>query len=95
MEMLNSKEYAKCISETVEEKAIKEAYEANLIAMGKDSANQIQDAFNQGKIMALKHIMETYKSVKDYYSDKGLEGLTFEVLDVIFTECAEYIMEEI
>ena len=92
METLTSKEYAKVINETVEEKENREAYEANLIAMGKDSANQIQDAFNQGKIMTLKHIMDTYTMVKNHYNN--LEGLTFEVIDLMLAEAASYIMEE-
>ena len=95
MEMLSSEEYAKVISETIEEKEIREAYEANLIAMGKDSANQIQDGYKQGIVNAIKHIMDTYKSVRDYYSEKGMEGLTFEVIDVMFAEAVEGVLEEI
>ena len=95
MEMLSSEEYAKVISETVEEKENREAYEANLIDMGKDSANQIQDAYKEGKLIATKYIMETYKSVRDYYSEKGMEGLTFEVIDVMLAEAMEGVLEEI
>lgn len=95
METLTSKEYADQISETVEEAEIKECYEANLIEMGKNSANEIQDGYNQGKINALKHIMDTYKTVKDYYTEKGMEGLTFEVFDAMLAEATTYIMEEV
>lgn len=93
MKTLTSKEYAKVISETVAEKENREAYEGNLIAMGKDSANQIQDAFIQGKLLALKYIMERYKEVKDYFSEKQ-SGLTWEVLDEFIVSCADYITEE-
>lgn len=93
MEMLTSKEYAKLISETIEEKEVREAYEANLIAMGKDSANQIQDAFNAGKATAIKHILDIYKSVREHYSNK--EGLTFECFDAMLDEAVMEIMEEI
>lgn len=93
MEMLTSKEYARLISETTEEREIREAYEANLIAMGKDSANQIQDAFNAGKAAAIKHILDTYKRVREHYSNK--EGLTFECFDAMFDEAVMEIMEEI
>ena len=92
METLSSKEYAHMISETENEKELRESYEANLIAMGKDSANQIQDAFNQGKIMALKHIMDTYTAVKNHYNN--LEGLTFDVIDLMLAEAITEIMEE-
>ena len=95
MEMLSSEEYAKVISETVEEKENREAYEANLIAMGKDSANQIQDAYKEGTVNAIKHILDTYKSVRDHYSEKGMEGLTFEVIDVMLSEAVEGVLEEI
>ena len=93
METLTSKEYAKVISETSEEKENREAYEANLIAMGKDSANQIQDAFIQGKLLVLKYIMERYKEVKDYFNEKQ-SGLSWEVLDEFMVSCADYITEE-
>ena len=92
METLTSKEYAKVISETVEEKEDRESYEANLVAMGKNSANEIQDAFIAGKTLAIKHIMDVYKSVKDYYSDR--ECLTFECFDAVLAEAAAEIMEE-
>lgn len=95
METLSSKEYANHISETIEEAEMKECYEANLIAMGKNSANEIQDGYNRGKINAVKHIMDTYKAVKDYYTEKGMEGLTFEVFDVMLAEATTEIMEEI
>ena len=95
METLNSKEYAKLISESVEERQNREAYEANLIEMGKNSANEIQDGYNQGKIYAIKHIMDTYKTVKDYYTEKGMEGLTFEVFDAMLAETTTYILEEL
>ena len=92
METLNSKEYAKVINETVAEKENREAYEANLIAMGKDSANQIQDAFIAGKTLVAKHVMEVYSRVKDYYSDR--DGLTFECFDLMLAEAIAEIMEE-
>ena len=92
METLTSVEYSKLISETIEEKELRDSYEGNLIAMGKDLPYQIEDAFKQGKIMALKHVMDTYKSVKDHYTH--LEGLTFEVIDVMLAEVASYVMEE-
>ena len=93
METLSSKEYASKIAETVEEHATQKAYEANLIAMGKDAPNQIEDAFKAGKALAVKHIMDLYKSVKEHYADK--EGLTFECFDVILAEAANDIMEEL
>lgn len=92
METLTSKEYAAQINETIEAAELKESYEANLIAMGKDSANQIQDAFIAGKALAVKHIMDVYNNVKDYYSSK--EGLTFECFDVMLAEAVAEIMEE-
>ena len=49
MEMLTSKEYAKLISETLEEKYRREAYEANLIEMGKRSAYEIENAYIEGQ----------------------------------------------
>lgn len=91
METLNSKEYASYISETVEEVENRKCYEANLIEMGKNSAYEIQDAFIAGKTLAVKHIMDVYKNVKDHYSDK--EGLTFECFDVILSEAVTEIME--
>ena len=93
MKKVNSTEYAKVISETVAEKESRDCYEANLLNMGKDSAAQIQDAFNQGKILALKYILQTYKAVREHYSNQA--GLTFEVLDAFFAECTNDIMEEI
>jgi hypothetical protein len=93
METLTSKEYADMISASTDDIEVKEAYEANLIAMGKDSACMIQDGYNEGKLFALKHIMDTYNAVKNHYAT--LEGLTYDVLDVMLAECAAYIMEEI
>ena len=92
MEILSSKEYADKIALTTEEAELKESYEANLIEMGKRSAYEIQDAFIAGKTLAVKHIMDVYKGVKDYYSDK--EGLTFECFDLMLAEAITEIMEE-
>ena len=93
METLTSKEYAKIISETVAEKENRECYEANLIAMGKDSANQIQDAFKQGAILTMKYVMDTYLEIKNRYPNK--EGLTWEALDCIFADISVNFLEDI
>lgn len=93
METLTSKEYAKVISETVAEKENREAYEANLIAMGKDSANQIQDAFKQGAILTMKYVMDTYLEVKNRYSNK--EGLSWEALDCTLADISVNFLEDI
>jgi galactose-1-phosphate uridylyltransferase len=93
MAILSSKEYAAKLSETVKEVEDRECYEANLMAMGKDSPYQIEEAFKEGKIIALKHIMDIYKAVKEHYSN--MEGLTFNVIDVMLAEAAEEIMEDI
>ena len=93
METLTSKEYAKVINETVDERENREVYEANLIAMGKDSANQIQDAFKQGAILTMKYVMDIYLEVKNRYSDK--EGLMWEALDCMFADISVNFLEDI
>ena len=93
METLSSKEYADIISQTTNEKELQESYEANLMAMGKDMPYQLEDAYKQGKVNAIKHVMEVYKSVREHYSH--MEGLTFEVFDVMLAEAVNQVLEEI
>ena len=95
MEILSSKEYAASISQTIEEKELLEDYEANLVAIGKASANNIQEAFKEGKDAAVKHLMQTYEEFKQYYQNKGMEGLTFEAFDTLLDETVYYIMEDL
>ena len=91
--ILSNAEYAEKISETTDAVMAKEEYEANLIAMGKDMPYQLEDAYKQGKINAMKHVMDTYSAVKEYYADR--EGLTFEAFDVMLADAAQYVMEEL
>ena len=93
METLNSKEYANLISETVEEAETKECYEANLIEMGKNSANEIQDAFKQGAILTMKYVMDTYLMVKNKFQEQP--GLSWEALDCMLSDISVNFMEEI
>lgn len=93
MSTMNSKEYADKIRETVEERERREDYEANLIAMGKDMPYQLEDAYKQGKVNAIKHVMDTYTQVKEHFKEH--EGLTFEAFDMMLADAAEYIVEEL
>ena len=92
MEILTSKEYAKVIRETVEQKKNREAYEANLIEMGKRSAYEIEQGFKEGKKLAISHLRSTYNSLKEYYADK--EGLSFDCFDLILDQVEMELLEE-
>lgn len=93
MEMLTSKEYAKLIGETVEEKENRDAYEANLIAMGKDSAYQIEDAYKQGAILTVKYVMDTYFTVKNDFREQS--GLSWEALECMLADISVNFLEDI
>jgi hypothetical protein len=93
MEILSSKEYAKLISESVEEKETREAYEANLIEMGKNSANEIMDGFKQGAIRTLKYVMDSYLAIKAEFKDQA--GLTWETIEAMLADISVNFLEEI
>ena len=78
MREISSKEYADIISATTEK-----------IDMLKYT--QLNEAFDRGRLFATKHFMTTYKTIRDHFSE-NMNGLSFEVLDQLFAQCAGEII---
>lgn len=74
MREVSSKEYAEIISATTEK-----------VDMLKYT--QLNKAFDRGSLFATKYFMTTYKTIRDHFSEK-MDGLSFEVLDKLFAQCA-------
>lgn len=78
MQGISSKEYADIISATTE-------------GVDKLKYNQLNEAFDKGRLFATKYFMNTYKVIKDHFSE-DMDGLSFEVLDKLFAQCAGEII---
>lgn len=74
MQEISSKEYAEIISATSEK-----------VDMLK--YNELNEAFDRGRLFATKHFMNTYKTIRDHFAEE-MNGLSFEVLDQLFAQCA-------
>ena len=78
MREISSEEYAEVISAT-----------SDKVDMLK--YNELNAAFDRGRLFATKQFMTTYKTIRDHFSE-SMSGLSFEVLDQLFAQCAGEII---
>lgn len=78
MREISSKEYAEMISVRTD----------NVDMIKYDDLNE---DFDRGRLFATKHFIDTYKAIRDHFSE-NMNGLSFEVLDKLFAQCAGEIM---
>ena len=78
MREISSKEYADIISATSENVDMLKYYD-------------LKEAFDRGRLFATKHFMNTYKAIRDHFAEE-MNGLSFEVLDQLFAQCAGEII---
>lgn len=84
-QMVSSAEYAKKISETTDDVLNK----VDMIRY-----NQLNKAFDRGLVLAVQHFMHNYNVMKNNFI-KTADGVSFEVLDKFFSDCAIELVGDI